>query len=121
MTLVRWQPRGTMSAWNPAIDILQEGDRYLVRADLPGMKKDEIEVTLDGDTLTISGEKKRENETRDDSSYRSERYYGKFSRSLVLSSTVDANKIEAAYTDGVLSVTIPKSEEARPKQIKIQS
>ncbi len=155
MALVRWQPRGAMSAWStfreleemrnemsrmfgwpagrgeseslfeslwsPAVDIVQEGDRYLVKADLPGMKKDEIEITLNGDTLTISGEKKGENETKDDGCCRSERYYGKFSRSLVLPSTVDANKIEAAYKDGVLSVTIPKSEEARPKQIKIQS
>jgi HSP20 family protein len=155
MALVRWQPRGTMSAWTPfreleevrnemsrmfgwpaghvdsealsdtpwipAVDIVQEGDHYVVKADLPGMKKDEIEITLNGDTLTVSGEKKRETETKDDSRYRSERYYGKFSRSLVLSSAVDTNKIEAAYKDGVLSVTIPKSEEARPKQIKIQS
>jgi HSP20 family protein len=109
------------SLWSPAVDIVQEGDRYLVKADLPGMKKNEIEITLNGDTLTISGEKKMENETRDDNTYRSERYYGKFSRSLVLPSTADANKIEATYKDGVLSLTIPKSEEARPKQIKIQS
>lgn len=109
------------SLWSPAVDIVQEGDRLLVKADLPGMKKDEIEITLNGDTLTISGEKKRESEQKDDNTYRSERYYGKFSRSLVLPSTVDANKIDAVYKDGVLSLTIPKSEEARPKQIKIQS
>ena len=155
MALIRWQPRGTLSAWSPmsemeemrnemsrmfgfpfgrgdadgffgslwspAVDIVQEGDHFLVRADLPGMKKDEIEITLNGDTLTISGEKKRESEAKDDGYYRSERYYGKFSRSLVRPSTVDANKIEASYKDGVLSLTIPKSEEARPKQIKIQS
>ena len=121
MALVCCQPRGTMSAWSPAVDIVQESDRYLVKVDLPGMKKEEIEITLNGDTLTISGEKKNAKETKDDSYYRSERYYGKFSRSLVLPSTVDANKIEAAYKDGVLSVTLPRSEEARPKQIKIQS
>lgn len=155
MALVRWQPRGSLSAWNPfreleemrnemsrvfgwpagrgesdglfesiwspPVDIAQEGDHYIVKADLPGMKKDEIEITLNGDTLTISGEKKKENETKEDNYYRSERYYGRFSRSLALPSTVDANKIEASYKEGVLSVTIPKSEEARPKQIKIQS
>ena len=83
------------SLWSPAVDIVQEGDHFLVKADLPGMKKDEIEITLKGDTLTISGEKKKESEQKDDSAYRSERYYGKFSRSLVLPSTVDSNKIEA--------------------------
>jgi HSP20 family protein len=109
------------SLWRPAVDIVQEGDRYVVKADLPGMKKDEIEITLNGDTLTISGEKKKESETKEDGYSRSERYYGRFSRSLALPSAVDAGKIEAAYKDGVLSLTIPKPEEARPKQIKIQS
>jgi HSP20 family protein len=109
------------SLWSPAVDIVQEGDHFVVKADLPGMKKDDIEITLNGDTLTISGEKKREDETKSDGCYRRERYYGKFSRSLVLPSSIDTSRIEATYKDGVLSLTVPKSEEARPKQIKIQS
>jgi HSP20 family protein len=108
-------------AWNPAVDVVQEDDRYQVRVDLPGMKRDEIDVTIHGNTLTISGEKKREAETKEENLYRSERYYGKFSRSLTLPSAVDAEKIAATYKDGVLEISIPKSEEARAKVIKIQS
>lgn len=153
MSLVRWQPRGTLrtwnpfrdieelqtemnrlfdwsigrpgtdnlleSAWAPAVDVVQENDRYQVRVDLPGMKREEIEITLNGDTLTIQGERRRESETKEDNYYRFERAHGKFSRSLTLPSTVDSGKIEANYKDGVLSVTIPKSPESLPKQIKI--
>jgi HSP20 family protein len=84
------------------------------------VKREEIEITVDGDTLTVKGEKKRESESKQDDAYRSERYYGSFSRSLTLPAAVDANKIEARYKDGVLEIVIPKSEEAKPKQIKIQ-
>jgi HSP20 family protein len=108
-------------SWSPAVDVVQDSDRFHVRVDLPGMKREEIGITLNGDTLTITGEKKRENEVKEDSYFRAERYYGKFSRSLTLPSSVDANKIEATYKDGVLDITIPRSEEAKPKQIKIQT
>jgi HSP20 family protein len=107
--------------WAPAVDIVQEGDRFRVRADLPGMKREEIEVTVNGDTLTISGEKKRESETKQESQFRAERYYGKFSRSLTLPSSVDPSKVEATYRDGVLDISVPKSEEARARSIKIQA
>ena len=111
----------TESGWAPPIDVLQDEDAFRVQVDLPGMKKEEIEITLDDNTLTIRGEKKRESETKEDDYYRTERFDGTFSRSLVLPSATDANKIEATYRDGVLDVVIPKSEEAKPKQIKIQS
>lgn len=105
---------------DPALDVFEEGNRYHVHVDLPGMKRDDIAITLEGGTLTITGEKKRENETNEEDYYRAERSYGKFSRSLTLPASVDANKIEATYKDGVLEVLIPKTEEARPKQIKIE-
>lgn len=111
----------TDSNWVPPVDVIQEGDRFRVRVDMPGMKKDEIEITLDGDTLTVRGEKKRESETKQDDYYRAERLYGTFQRSLTLPDHVDAEKIEANYKDGVLDITIPKTESAKPKQIKIQS
>ena len=108
------------AGWNPAVDVYEDGDRYHVHVDLPGMQRADIAITVKGDTLTISGEKKREKDTKEEDYYRAERYYGKFSRSLTLPSTVDAGKIEAKYKDGVLEVHIPKTEEARPKQIKIE-
>ena len=107
--------------WTPAVDVFENGDSFHIHADIPGLKKDDIDVTVDGNTLTISGEKKKANETKEDGSYRAERYYGKFSRSIELLSTVDTTKIEAKYKDGVLEVALPKSETARPKQIKIGS
>jgi HSP20 family protein len=107
------------TSWNPAVDVFEEGDRYHVHVDLPGMKRDDIEITVQGDTLMISGEKKRETETKEEDFYRAERYYGKFSRSLTLPASVDASKIDAKYKDGVLEVLIPKTEEARPRQIKV--
>ena len=108
-------------AWAPAVDIYEEGDKFHVHVDLPGLKRDDIDVTIDSNTMTISGEKKKEHETKEDSYYRAERYYGRFSRSIDLPSSADTSKIDAKYKDGVLEVAIPKSEEARPKQIKIQS
>jgi len=108
------------SSWVPPVDVVQEADKFRVHVDLPGVKRDEIEITVHGDTLTIKGEKKRENVSKEEDTYRSERYYGSFSRSMTLPAAVDANRIEAGYKDGVLEIVIPKSEEAKPKQIKIQ-
>jgi len=88
---------------------------------LPGMKREDIDVALDGNTLTLSGERKQEEEKREGESYRSERYFGRFQRSITLPTEVQANKIEAAYKDGVLTVTLPKSEEAKPKQIPVKA
>ena len=110
-----------VDAWGPSVDVLEDNDSFHVRADLPGMKKEEIQLTLDGTTLTIHGEKAQERETKNDDFYRRERYAGSFSRSLVLPSAVDAQKITATYKDGVLEVKVAKSETAKPKQIQILS
>jgi len=108
------------SAWAPAVDVIQEADRFVIIADLPGMKREDIDITLNGNTLSISGEKKFENETKEGSYFRSERYSGRFHRSLEMPHSVDSSRIEATYKDGVLTIGLPKSEEAKPKQIKVQ-
>jgi len=107
--------------WTPAVDIYEDKDKYTVKAELPGMKKEDIDVSLDGNTLTISGERKEEQEKKEGEGYRSERFFGRFQRSATLPATVQANKIEAAYKDGVLTIVVPKSEEAKPKQIQVKS
>jgi HSP20 family protein len=84
------------------------------------MKREEIDVSLANDTLTISGERKSEQETKDAETYRSERYFGRFQRSITLPQPVDSNKIQATYKDGILTVTCPKSEEAKRKQIEVK-
>jgi HSP20 family protein len=107
--------------WNPAVDIYEDKDKYVVNAELPGMRREDIDVSLDGNTLTISGERKQEEEKKEGENYRSERYFGRFQRCVTLPSGVDANKIQASYKDGVLTVTLPKSEEAKPKQIQVKT
>jgi HSP20 family protein len=112
---------GFFEGWTPAVDIYEDKDKYTVKAELPGMKKEDIDVSLDGNTLTISGERKEEQEKKEEEGYRSERFFGRFQRSVTLPATVQANKIEAAYKDGVLTIVVPKSEEAKPKQIQVKS
>lgn len=107
--------------WTPAVDIYQDSDKYVVKAELPGMKKEDIEVSLDGNTLTIFGERKQEEEKKEGENYRSERFFGRFQRSITLPDEVQANKIEATYKDGVLNVTLPKAEGAKPKQIQVKT
>jgi HSP20 family protein len=107
--------------WTPAVDIYEDKDKYVVKAEVPGMKKEEIEVFLDGNTLNICGERKQEEEKREGDRYRSERFFGRFQRSVTVPAAVQGNKIEAGYKDGVLTVTLPKSEEAKPKQIQVNA
>ncbi len=107
------------SGWAPALDVYQDKDNVLVRAELPGLKKEEIELSLHEGVLTLSGERKREEESQKGTSTRSERFFGKFERSVELPGTVDSTKVTAAYKDGILTVTLPKAEEAKPKQIQI--
>jgi len=108
-----------LSGWSPALDIYEEKDNFIVKAELPGMKKEEIEVSLHDGTLTISGERKSNNKHEDAEVYRAERFVGRFQRSVALPHSVDSNKVKAQYKDGVLSITLPKTEEAKPKQIDV--
>ena len=103
----------------PAVDLYEEKDNLIVKAELPGMKKEDIDVSLHDGTLTISGERKSEREEKKGETYRSERFYGRFQRSVMLPTPVSADKVKASYKDGILSITLPKTEEAKPKQIEV--
>tara|TARA_B100001989_G_C24260413_1_gene326611 strand:- start:18 stop:494 length:477 start_codon:yes stop_codon:yes gene_type:complete len=105
--------------WLPSIDIHDSGDKLVVQADLPGLKKEDIEVTVQGNTLFIRGEKKHDEKVQDAGYLRSERFFGQFERALPLSSDIDSSKVDAAYKDGVLTVSVAKKEEAKPKQITV--
>jgi len=106
--------------WAPAVDIYETNDSFVVSADLPGLNKDEIQIDLKDNTLTLKGEKKFEEKVSKDNYIRIERAYGSFVRSFTLPQNVDPEKIKAKYKEGVLEITIPKKEEAKPKQIKVE-
>jgi len=110
----------TFSSWTPAVDIAEHDNEYLVKAELPGVNKDEVKLTLENNILTIRGEKKQEKETKKENYHRVERNYGSFQRSFTLPAAVKADKIDASYKDGILTVSLPKSEEAKPKQIEVK-
>ncbi len=104
----------------PAMDLVEEKDHLTLQADLPGLTKDDVTVTVQDNYLTIKGEKKHEAESKEANRYISERVYGQFARTIALPTTVDAKRIEARFKDGVLRVTLPKTEEAKPKQIEVK-
>lgn len=108
-----------LSGWTPALDVYEDKDNYTVKAELPGMKKEEIEVSLHEGSLSISGERKSESKHEDAEVYRAERFFGRFQRTVSLPSAVAADKVKAAYKDGVLTITLPKTEEAKPKHIDV--
>lgn len=110
---------GLFSGWSPALDVYDDKDSFVVSAELPGMKKEDINISLHEGVLTISGERKHERENKEGETFRSERYFGKFQRSVTLPARVDASNVKASYKDGILWVHLPKSEEAKPKQIDV--
>lgn len=105
--------------WEPAVDVYEEDHKYVVKAELPGVNKDDIDVSVSGDTLTIKGERKDEREEKEENYYLSERSYGNFVRSMKLPSTVDADNIEASFDDGVLEVKLPRSNKEEAKKVKV--
>lgn len=146
MTLVRWDPirefaqmqdrlnrvftdaygrstdEGLMTGgtWVPPVDIFQNGEQELVlKAELPDMTREDIDVTVDNGTLTIRGEKKLSSDVKEEQFHRIERRYGAFSRSFSLPQTVDPNRVSAEYKHGVLTVRLPLREEAKPRSIKV--
>jgi len=108
------------SVWTPPVDVFEKEDEIVLKVEIPEVDQNEIELKVEDNTLTIQGERKLEEGTTKEDYYRMERYYGKFSRSFSLPNTVDQNKIKATYKDGVLRIVLPKREETRPKQIKIE-
>jgi len=139
MTLVRWNPArelasmeidrlnhmlndfyGMGRAWMPAVDIVETKDReYVLKAELPDMKRDDIQVTFENNVLTLTGERKAEFDESEGTYHQSERAHGRFSRSFTLPATVDANKINASYKDGVLTIRVPQRDEVKPRQIAV--
>ena len=141
MALVRWNPIGTLAgmeidrlnqmfadfhteafnqAWVPAVDIYEtDSHEVVIKAELPDVKKEDIGVTVENNVLTLTGERKQEQSTKRDQFQRVERRFGSFSRSFTLPTSVDAGQIAASYKDGVLTIRLPRREEAKPKQISV--
>jgi HSP20 family protein len=144
MTIVRWEPLrelgtlqtemnrlfntvfdspggdgGTLRRWMPAMDLLETGDHFVLRADLPGMGEEDVNIELEDSTLTITGERKTEHEDTQEGYYRVERASGSFQRSLTLPKGVDPEAVTASFDRGVLEVRIPKPEERKPRKIAI--
>ena len=149
MTLVRWQPqrrRYAMSPaqyfnrnmshlfndffnsdeeyenqWSPKVDVVELDDKFEFSAELPGINKDNVKLELNDNILTISGEKSQDNEGSDRNIHFTERYFGSFHRSFRIPAPVNSEKIEAEFKDGILRISLPKSEEAKPKTIEIKT
>jgi HSP20 family protein len=141
MAIVRWNPLGSLAgmeidrlnqmfadfqneafnqAWVPAVDIYEtDAHEVVIKAELPDVKKEGINVTFENNVLTLSGERKQEETTKREQYQRVERHFGSFSRSFTLPATVDASRIVASYKDGVLTIRLPRREEAKPKQISV--
>src|SRR2546427_9192331 len=125
MTIVRWDPFRDFgftapSTWVPPVDIFQTGDHALVlKAELPDMTREDIDITVENFVLTIKGEKKISSEVKEEQFHHVERRYGAFSRSFSLPRTVDATRVSAEYRNGVLTIKLPLREEAKPRQIKV--
>ncbi len=110
----------TVPEWAPAVDIIEDDKEYLIKVELPEVQKDDVKVTVEGGTLTISGERKAEKEEKGRKFHRLERFYGRFERSFTIPDDAEADNVKAEFKDGVLRVHLPKSEKARPKQIEVK-
>lgn len=140
MAVVRWDPTRELASmevdrlnrmfsnffeplnrtWTPPVDIFETDDHHVVlKAELPEMKREDISITFENNTLTIRGERKLDETIKHDNYQRLERFYGQFTRSFTLPSTIDAANIHAAYKDGVLTIRMPQRDEAKPKQIEV--
>ena len=146
MNLIRWNPLGEMTTmqnrinrmfnapywpagrmddktgmgmWNPAVDLYEKDDHFVIKAELPGVDKKDISIDLKDRVLTLSGERSYENEAKEENYYRRERSYGKFQRAFTLPADVDSDKINAEFKDGLLQIEVPKPEQQKPKQVTI--
>ncbi len=144
MTLIRWNPayrnldnfqtevdrlfqsvltpsNGTSGMLTPAVDVEETKDAFVFHADLPGLKSEDVQVSLEGDTLTLRGERKQTKDATEGNTRRIERAYGMFERHFTFNTPVQADAVSAKYRDGVLEVTVPKAENAKPRMIQIQA
>lgn len=119
---VEFNAGGTLTAaWTPVVDVLEDKEAVKIVAELPGVKPEDVKISLENQALTIRGEKKQVAEEKTERVHRYERTYGAFERTFSLPGTVDADRIEAAFAEGLLTVTLPKVERARPRQIEIRT
>lgn len=117
-----WMPTGTEEeVWIPSFDVSEKDKAYIVKADIPGVDPKSLDINMTGNVLTVSGEKKEEHEEKDKRHYLLERSFGSFSRSFTLPTDVNSEGIEANYKDGVLTMKIPKSEQAKQKKIEVRT
>lgn len=122
-SLARWPQREVSlleKAWFPAIDLYDLKDNILVKADLPGMTKDDIDISIQDNLLVIKGEKKQKKEVKEGNLIKTERFYGTFNRTVSLPAEIDLDKVSATYKEGVLELNLPKKEESKPKQISVK-
>jgi HSP20 family protein len=146
MALVRWSPWSTLPTlqdrinrlfedafpqvegredaglfeWRPMVDTYEKDDAIVIKAELPGVNKDDIAIDINNNVLSIRGERKHEKDVNEDNYFRRERFYGKFQRAFTLPDNVDAEKIDANYKDGILEVKVPKTEQSKGKKIEIK-
>ncbi len=113
-------PKWNDDFFRPVLDIEEDDENIIVKTEVPGLKKEDIKVSVRGNLLTISGEKKREKETNNKTYHRIERTYGKFQRAITLPSDIEPNKVKANYKDGVLTITLTKPEILKPKEIEVE-
>jgi HSP20 family protein len=114
-----WDLAQSTTAWNPSVDIFENDNEIIVKAELPGMTAKNIEIKLENNVLLLKGERRFEKEAKEENYHRIEREYGNFSRAFSLPASINAEKVTAAYKDGVLKVVLPKKEEVKPKPITI--
>ena len=111
---------GLFGGWSPTVDVFQDKENVYIKAELPGMKKEDIDITFQEGMLTLCGERKQETQVQEGEVFRSERFFGKFHRTVSMPTKVDAEKIKATYKDGILIVELPKAAEAKAKQIEVK-
>ena len=106
--------------WRPAVDIVERENEYVAKVELPGVSKNDVKITMQDNVLTIRGEKQQEKKDKETNFHRVERFYGSFQRSFTMPTSVRSDQIDAEYTDGILTIRMPKAEEAKPKQIEVK-
>ena len=116
-----WELPASTTAWNPSVDIFENDNDVVIKAELPGMNAKDIEVRLENNVLMLKGERHFEKETKEENYHRIEREYGSFSRAFALPTVVDGDKVVAEYKDGILKIVLPKKEERKPKPIKVEA
>ena len=116
-----WETPLSTTAWNPAVDIFENDNEIVIKAELPGLNAKDIELKIENNLLMLKGERRFEKETKEENYHRVEREYGTFSRAFSLPVAVDGDRVIAEYKDGVLKVVLPKKEEIKPKPIKVSA